>query len=126
MMAGYGLCRNLIAALAALAASALCGCVSGETASRLFVEPEKYVLFNCNELATAAQTNFDRQHELELLMAKAGTGSGGEVASNLAYRPEYFQLRGEMEQMRKTAADKKCKTMPGAAGGARTSDQAVR
>ena len=68
-----------------------------------------------------------RQHELELLIAKAGSG----VASAMAYQPEYLQLRGEMTQLRKTAVDKNCSPLPSAPGqapaaGGRTSDQTVR
>jgi hypothetical protein len=42
-----------------------------------------------------------RQRELEALMTKAGTATGGQIASSMAYRPEYNQLRGEMVQLRK-------------------------
>jgi len=42
-------------------------------------------------------------------------------ASTMAYR-QYAQLHGEMDQLRKAAADKDCKFTPGG----RTSDQVVR
>jgi hypothetical protein len=57
-----------------------------------------------------------------MLMAKAETGPGGQLASAMAYRPEYLQLRGEMDQLRKTAGEKNCKFEPGG----RTSDLIVR
>src|SRR5437868_12547411 len=60
---------------AALAAATLSGCASEETASRFLVQPDRYVLYSCPELATASQANLTRQHELEALMAKAGSGS---------------------------------------------------
>ena len=44
-----------------------------------------------------------RQRELEALMVKAGPSTGGQIASSMAYRPEYNQLRGEMVQLRKAA-----------------------
>ena len=47
-------------------------------------------------------------------MIKAGPGTGGQIASSMAYRPEYNQLRGEMVQLRKAAADKNCRFTPGA------------
>jgi hypothetical protein len=31
----------------------------------------------------------------------------------MAYAPEYYQLRGEMVQLRKAAADKNCSAAPG-------------
>ena len=46
-------------------------------------------------------------------MAKAGPGAAGQLASGMAYAPEYNQLRGEMVQMRKAAADQNCRTGPG-------------
>jgi aminoglycoside phosphotransferase len=54
-----------------LGAFALSGCMSEETASRLLVEPERYLV---PEIATASQANIARQHELEGLMTKAGSG----------------------------------------------------
>ena len=114
--------------MAALAALMLSGCAS-ETASRFLVEPDRYTLYSCKELAAQAQGNAARQRELELLIAKAGSG----VASAMAYQPEYLQLRGEMTQLRKTAVDKNCGPLPSPpvpgqapTAGGRTSDQAVR
>jgi len=45
-------------------------------------------------------------------MAKAGISAGGQLASGMAYAPEYNQLRGEMVQLRKAADDKNCRTGP--------------
>jgi hypothetical protein len=116
-MVRFGTFGILVAILAALT-----GCVSEQAASRFLVDPDRYVLYSCPEIARATQANASRQHELEGLMAKAGEGTGGQLASTMAYRPEYAQLRGEMDQLRKAAADKNCKFTPGG----RTSDQAVR
>jgi len=77
--------------------------------TRFLVAPGKYVLFNCQQLDVQAKTNEKRMHELEALMAK----SGSEFANAVAYKPEYLQLSGEMEDIRREAADKKCKTVPG-------------
>ncbi len=123
-MIGRGTARTLIAALAA---AALCGCASEDTAGRFLVTPDKFVLYNCVQLSDAAQTNFARQQELEKLMAKAGTGSGAEIVSDLAYRPEYVQLRGEMNELRKASAEKNCKPIVNTSSPTgRASDQAVR
>lgn len=116
--------RTMTAAVAVLLVS---GCASEETVGRFLVEPDRYVLYSCTELAAAAQGNANRQHELELLIAKAGSDTGGRLASNVAYRPEYVQLRGEMTQLRKAAADKNCRsTSGGIPAGQRTSDQSIR
>lgn len=98
-----------------MATSGLAGLVSGCTtdndtrAERFLVAPGKYVLYNCQQLDEQARTNERRIHELESLMAK----SGSDFANDLAYRPEYLQQRGELADVRRQAAEKKCKTVPG-------------
>jgi hypothetical protein len=112
-----------------LVALTLTACAGGndDMTARMLVAPGKYVLFNCTQLADQATANLKRQHELEGLMAQAGTGSGGQMVSAVAYRPEYLQLRGEMEDLRQTAADKKCKAVPGDDPGVTaTSSRAIR
>jgi len=55
---------RVIALLGTLAgAFALSGCTSQEAASRLLVEPDRYVLYSCPEIATAAQANMARQRD---------------------------------------------------------------
>jgi hypothetical protein len=108
-----------------LAASLLAGCAAtDDSAGRFFVQPDRYVLYNCKELAEAAQAIGVRQGELERLMTRAGSDSSGQFVSNLAYRPEYAQLHGQMNELRRTASEKNCK-IP-AALGPRTSDQVIR
>lgn len=101
----------LAAALAALTLAACAG--NDDQAARFLVAPGRYALFNCKQLAQEADVKVTRQHELEGLMAQAGTGSAGQLVSAVTYRPEYLTLRGELEDMRQTAAEKKCKIVPG-------------
>jgi hypothetical protein len=107
---------------------ALAACAGNDDqAARFLVAPGRYALFNCKQLMQQAEVNLKRQHELEGFMAQAGTGSAGQMVSSVAYRPEYLTLRGEMEDMRQTAADKKCKTVPGdQPAGLATSSGAIR
>jgi hypothetical protein len=58
-------------------------------------------------------------------MAKAPDASG-QFVSTIAHRPEYLQLRGLMNEIRKTSAEKKCKFNPDSALGGRGSDQVIR
>jgi len=123
----FGLAYRL--AVLALAAGLLAGCAGSEadSSSRFLVAPGKYMLFNCPQLAEQAKVNSDRQHELEGLMEKAGNESAGRLVSAVAYRPEYIQLRGEMADLRRQAADKKCKFVPGLERSARSaSGDAIR
>ena len=101
----------LVAGLAALTLAACAG--NDDQAARFLVAPGRYALFNCEQLAQEAAVKVTRQHELEGLMAQAGTGSAGQLVSAVTYRPEYLTLRGELEDMRQTAAEKKCKVVPG-------------
>src|SRR5262249_24150666 len=99
--------------LVGVMATALAGCtVSDEKAGRLLVGPDRYVLYDCAQLAKAAQAIHNPERNLEMLMAKAETDSVGMLVSGSAYRPEYKQLRGLMYEAEKTAADKKCKLPP--------------
>ena len=101
--------------LNAIVATALAGCaVSDDSVGRFLVKPDRYVLYNCTQLAKAAQATVSRQRKLEMLMAKAETDSVGVLVSTTAYRPEYAQLRGMMNELQKTAADKNCKFAPSA------------
>jgi hypothetical protein len=129
-MAASARIRPLI--VAALLASALAGCstqssIPDDSAARFFVAPDGFVLFNCEQLAAKAVALATREKELEELMAKAGTSSDGRLVSAFAYRPEYISLRGDMNEVRKAAAAKNCKSMPALENSfRRASDNAVR
>ena len=118
--------RTLPILVFTLAAMALCGCASDEMAGRFLTTPDKYVLYNCEALATAAQGNADRQRELKALMTKAGVDGGGRLVSDMAYQPEYLQLRGLMDQLRKTAAEKNCNLSGDGSGVGRRQDERTR
>jgi hypothetical protein len=119
-------------AAAALLAAALAGCTapgasSDESIGLFMVAPDKFILYGCNELSLRAKAIVDREKELERLMAKAGDGADGRFVSNLSYRPEYLQLRGEMVQLRAAVVDKNCKFVPGVDTlGGRASEGAIR
>ena len=106
---------NRLISLNAIIATALAGCaVSDDSVGRYLVKPDRYALYNCPQLAKAAQATGRRLRELERLKAKAETDSVGVLVSSAAYGPEYAQLRGMMNELQKTAVDKNCKFVPGA------------
>jgi hypothetical protein len=98
---------------APLLAALLAGCATGggttdDKLGRFLVSPGKYNLYPCPQMGDRGVELAIRLKELEVLMAKAGTGAGGSLASAVAYRPEYLQARAEMAELRKAAASKNC------------------
>jgi len=82
--------------------------------ARLLVAPDKFVLYECPDIARKAKEITARQRKLEKLMAQASADSGGRMVSAVAYRPEYLVARGEMNDLRQTALEKRCNFVPGA------------
>ena len=98
------------AALCAVAIS-LGACASGGDSgfgSSVFVDPSKYDLYNCQQLATARKTTNDRVVELEGLMAKAETGAGGALVSGLAYQTDYRAQRAQRDDIDTKMARNNC------------------
>ena len=121
-----GLAVNFVS-VAALAA-ALAGCaVSDDQAARFLVAPDKYLLYNCDEIAREAQTAAAREQELQQLIAKADVDASGRLVSTVAYRTDYLSVRGEINELRAAAVAKHCDVVPGAAGPVvRASDSVIR
>ena len=92
----------------AVASVLLSGCAASDDVSgRFLVRHNRFQLYTCRELAAAAQGFAARQRELEGLMAKAGSDASGRFVSTIAYRPEYLQLHGQMNEIRKTLGPKR-------------------
>lgn len=87
---------------------ALGGCAS--TGSSMLVDPAKYALYNCQQLATARVQANTRVAELERLMAKAETGAAGSLVSGLAYQTDYVSARAERDQLDERIAHNNCST----------------
>src|SRR6185437_4644147 len=87
------------AAAAALVGLALvlsgCADMSGDSWTTAFADPAQYELYDCKQLEPVRKSLAVRQAELQGLMAKAQTGAGGPVVSELAYRSDYISVRGE-------------------------------
>ena len=93
------------------------GCaMSDDKLAQMLVAPDKFALYRCEEMAPRAKELAVREAELKALMVRAGTGSGGELVSTVAYRPEYLSVQGEMIELRRTATEKKCPPIPELAG----------
>ena len=102
----------------ALLAAVVAGCSAqggtpDDRMGRFLVAPDKYLLFNCEQLAEQTKTTAARESELLALMAKAGPSGGGQLVSAVAYRPEYLERHGELNELHRAAAAKNCKPLPG-------------
>jgi hypothetical protein len=101
-----------------LLAISLGGCaeVGDSFASAAFVDPARYELYDCKQLEAERKALALRTAELQGLIAKAGTGTGGTVVGELAYRNDYIFARAQAKLAEETWQRDKCvATTPGAA-----------
>lgn len=103
-------------ALVALAL-ALSGCadMGGDAWTTAFADPAQYELYDCKQLEPVRKTLANRQAELQGLMAKAQTGVGGPVVSELAYRNDYISVRGQARNAEEAWRKNNCHETPPAA-----------
>ena len=74
----------------------------------VFVDPTKFDVLPCPELAKRLDLMSKREQELRGLIEKAGDGAGGTVASALAYRTDYLNARGEVKLLQDVSQRKEC------------------
>lgn len=96
----------------ALLATSLMGCaaIDDQTATAAFVAPGKFDTYTCRDIEDRAKAVRLRQTELEQLMARSAQGPGGEFVNAIAYRNEYLQARGDLQELAKANTDKQCAT----------------
>ena len=102
----------LVVALLGLAAGAS-GCAQiGDAVPSAFSDPAKYELYDCKQIETERKGLTSRAAEQEGLMAKAQTGVGGAVVSELAYRNDYVSVRGQARLADEAWRKNKCRETP--------------
>jgi hypothetical protein len=103
-------------------AGLLAGCtISDDTMARLLVAPDKYQFFNCDQLAAQIKSTLAREKELEQLMARAEVDPAGRLVSTVAYKSDYLTARGDLNELRQSAAAKNCAFLAG-----HVSDRTIR
>jgi hypothetical protein len=96
-----------------LAGAALSGCAGmSETVAPAFADPGKYELYDCKQLEAERKTLASRTADLQKLMDKAETGTGGAVVSELAYRNDYVAVRGSAQLAEDAWRRNKCRETP--------------
>ena len=102
--------RHALPGVFALLALSLMGCstISDETAGRAFVSPGRYSLYPCINIDARIKEVSRRRTELEQLMARSSQGAGGDFINAIAYRTEYLQTGGDLEELARASSEKKC------------------
>jgi len=88
--------RRMALTLGAVLALGGCSSVAVDE-STFFADPARFDLYDCKQLADVRKQQLDRVDELKRLMAKAETGTGGSVVSELAYRPDYTSAQANLK-----------------------------
>ncbi|MBR0847090.1 twin-arginine translocation pathway signal [Bradyrhizobium diazoefficiens] len=106
--------RAACAAAALLAAHlALSGCASvSETIAPAFADPARYNLYDCKQLEAERKMLAAGTANLQRLMDKAETGTGGAVVSELAYRNDYVAVRGYAQLAEDAWRRNRCRETP--------------
>jgi hypothetical protein len=95
---GFGLCASLGG----------CANVGDSFVSGAFVDPARYSAYDCKQLETERKALATRTAELQGLIAKAETGTGGSVVGELAYRNDYISARASAKLAEETWQRNKC------------------
>ena len=89
---------------------ALGGCagVGDSFASGAFIDPAKYDQFNCKQLEAERKNLSNRTAELQGLILKAQTGTGGAVVGEMVYRNDYISARASAKSVEEMWERNKC------------------
>lgn len=102
-------CQGWRGALSSFAVLTLTGCgLSTDGAGALFVDPGRYTLYHCDDLAARRKMLVARENELRGLIERAGESTGGAVIGSFAYRSDYDAVLAEEKLLQRNAAEKNC------------------
>ncbi len=103
----WGKIRRGLALLAALElACALAGCANDP--GQLLIDPGRYTVYKCEDLAKRWKAVSAREKELHDLIAKADESRAGVVVGAITYRPDYEAVLSDEKLLQRTAAEKNC------------------
>jgi hypothetical protein len=97
----------LLGVAAVALVSALAGCTSNDR-NELLIDPGRYSVFKCDDLAARWKLVSTREKELRGLMDRANQSGGGAVVGSLAYRADYNVVIEDEGLLQRTAAEKNC------------------
>jgi hypothetical protein len=99
--------RRVAAVMAIALAGMLAGCTSNDS-GELLIDPGRYAVYKCDDLATRWRTVSAREKELRGLMDRASQSAGGAVVGSLSYRVDYDAVISDERLLQRTAAEKNC------------------
>ena len=79
-----------------------------DVVSDSMADPGKYDLYDCKQLEAARKSLAAQAAELEGLIAKAKTGTGGSMVAEMAYHPELAKVRASDHLAHKVWERDKC------------------
>jgi hypothetical protein len=92
---------------ALLGLAALAGCAANDSGA-LLIDPGRYAVYKCDDLAARWKVVSAREKELRGLMDRASQTGGGAVVGSLAYRADYDAIISDARLLQRTAAEKNC------------------
>jgi hypothetical protein len=96
----------------------MCGCAEmSDNMTVAFADPSKYDLYDCKQLEDERKQLGTRTTELQGLISKAETGTGGTVVAELAYRNDYVALRGQSHYVEEAWRKRRCRASAPAPAG---------
>jgi hypothetical protein len=103
---------SILSLLALALGLCACAAVGDSFVSGAFVDPAKYDQFDCKQLEAERKAQSARTAELQGLIDKADTGTGGAVVGLLAYRNDYVSARASANLAEETWKRNKCVASP--------------
>ncbi len=97
----------LLGVAAVALAPALAGCTSNDR-DEFLIDPGRYAVFKCDDLAARWKLVSTREKELRGLMDRANQSGGGAIVGSLAYRADYNVVIEDEGLLQRTAAEKNC------------------
>jgi hypothetical protein len=77
-----------------------------------FIDPAKYDQFDCKQLEAERASLVSRTENLQRLIDKAKTGTGGAVVGEMVYRNDYISVRASARQVEEYWQRNKCVATP--------------
>lgn len=88
---------------------ALAGCsTNADQFGSAFVDPARYTLYDCQQLAAEYATVVERETELRGLMDRARQGAAGSLVAEAAYGTDYLTYHGRRQAIEEAARRDNC------------------